>query len=178
MDAIRVPPHFEAEFPGASRSAAELAANLVRTSDAFVAELDRRRRGIADLSASAFQTLAVLEGAAGPLASHEISEHLLVTTASMTSLLNTLERRGLVDRRPHPDDRRKILVAITSEGRRVVDQVLPVVHATATEMFDGIAEGDRERLILLLTAARSQAVAMAGETPKPPPKRRKQRASR
>lgn len=175
MDAIRVPPHFEDEFPGASRSAAELAANLVRASGAFVAELDRRRRTIADLSASGFQALAVLEGAGEPLPSNVISDRLLVTTASMTSLLNTLERRGLVRRASHPSDRRKILVSITPAGRRIVDRVLPVVHATATEMFGDIPEASREQLIQLLTLARERQAEMAGRPPAKPPARRRPR---
>src|SRR5947208_10013388 len=95
---LRVGDDFEDEFPGASRSAAEVSANLVRTSDAFLAELHRRRREIADLSPSAFQALAVLEGAGEPLSGHVIAERLLVSSASMTSLLDTLERRGLIER--------------------------------------------------------------------------------
>lgn len=46
---IRVPADFEKEFPGASRSAAEVWANVVRTSDVLLAEFGRRRREIADL---------------------------------------------------------------------------------------------------------------------------------
>lgn len=168
-----MPASFSDEFPGASPSAAELAVNLVRASEAFVAELDRRRRVIADLSASAFQTLAILDGAGEPLASHVISDRLIVTTASMTSLLNTLESRGLIERRPHPEDRRKILVAITAAGGRIVDQVLPVVHSTATEMFAGISESDREYAVNLLAGIRGSAATMAARDPVTPPKRRK-----
>ena len=62
MTAVRVPAPIEEEFPGASRSAAEVAANLVQASDAFLAELERRRRKIADLSPSAFQALAIPRG--------------------------------------------------------------------------------------------------------------------
>ena len=129
---IRVPADFEREFPGASRSAAEVAANLVRTADALLAEFERRRREIADLSASAFQALAILEGADEPLAGHVIAERLLVSSASMTSLLDTLERRGLIERHRHPDDRRKVLIHLTDEARAIVDQMLPAVHAAAT----------------------------------------------
>lgn len=91
----------------------------------------------------------------------------------MTSLLNSLERRALVERRAHPDDRRKILVAITAEGRRVVDQMLPVVHATATEMFKGISESDRERMIRNFAEIRGRREVMRTATPEAPPKRRR-----
>lgn len=91
---MRVPDDFEQEFPGASRSAAESAANLVRTADALLREFDRRRREVADLSASGFQAFAILDGAGEPLPSHVVSEGLLVSSASMTSLFDTLERVG------------------------------------------------------------------------------------
>ena len=106
VEPIVVPPWFSKEFPGARRAATEVAANAVRTVDAFLAEVDRRRRKVADLSASAFQCLSILDGADGPLEPKDIAASLLVTSASMTSLLDTLERRGLIRRAPHPRDRR------------------------------------------------------------------------
>src|ERR1035441_1754670 len=174
VPAIRVPDDFELEFPGASRSAAEVAANLVRTSNAFVAEIDRWPRERARLSASAFQTLAILEGADEPLAAHVIADQLLVTSASMTSLLDTLERRGLVERHPHPDDRRKILVHLTDEARGVVDQMLPVIHAVITEALGDPAEPERERLIAVLATIWSRLGALAGQ-PIPTSQARKRR---
>jgi len=176
-DAIRVDPSFPTEFPGASVSAAELAANLVRTANELVAEVDRRRRPIAGLSASAFEALAVLDGAGEPLAAHQIAERLLVTTASMTSLLDTLARRGLVVRRPHPGDRRKILVEITPAAQEVVDRMLPVVHLAATDVFAAVPEAERQRTIRLLGGVRARLAELARQDPPAPrarvrPKRR------
>lgn len=171
--AIRVPADFEREFPGASRSAAELAANLVRTSDAFLAELDRRRREISDLSASAFQALAILDGAGEPLAAHVIAERMLVSSASMTSLLDTLEGRGLIERHPHPTDRRKVLIQVTDEACEIVDRMLPTVHAAATEALADLAESDREQLIVSLTSIRTRLAVIASQPPPTPKPRRK-----
>ncbi len=170
---IRVPLDFESEFPGASRSAAEAAANLVRAADAFLVELDRRRRRSADLSASAFQTLAILEGAGEPLPGHVIAERLLVSSASMTSILDTLERRGLVERGPHPTDRRKVLIHLTVDAQDIVDQMLPVVHLAASEAFVDLSESERESLIGWLTKVRSRLELLSGETPKQPLRRKK-----
>lgn len=173
MSPIRVPLDFESEFPGASRSAAEAAANLVRAADAFLVELDRRRRRSADLSASAFQTLAILEGAGEPLPGHVIAERLLVSSASMTSILDTLERRGLVERGPHPTDRRKVLIHLTVDAQDIVDQMLPVVHLAASEAFVDLSESERESLIGWLTKVRSRLELLSGETPKQPLRRKK-----
>lgn len=162
---LRQAAHFEAEFPGASRSASEVVLNLVRTSSLFLAELDRRRKVVADLSASAWQALAVIEGAGTPLAPHVIAERLLLTSGSVTSLLDTLERRGLVRRAAHPDDRRKLLIDITDDARGLVDRMLPIVHATAAEIVGAVDEPAREALLRALAeisahleAARSRPV--------------------
>jgi DNA-binding MarR family transcriptional regulator len=176
ISAIRVPRDFEKEFPGASRSAAEVAANLVRTSNAFVAEIDRPSREMANLSVSAFQTLAILEGAGEPLTARTIAERMLVSSASMTSLLDTLERRGLVERRPHPSDRRKVLIHLTEQAQQVVDQVLPVVHAVISEAVGNIAESQREPLIAALTTMRARLDVLAS-TPLPSPKGRRKRSA-
>ncbi len=173
VTAIRVPADFQREFPGASRSAAEVAANLVRTADAFLAELERRRREITDLSASGFQALAILDGAGEALAAHVIAERLLVSSASMTSLLDTLEGRGLVQRHPHPTDRRKVLIQLTDEARDIVDRMLPTVHAAATEALADLPEPEREHLITSLATIRARVAVVASQPPATPKPRRK-----
>src|SRR5436309_9720274 len=107
---------FEREFPGASGSAAELLINVVRAGEAFVALLHRALRDYG-LSTAGRQVLAVVEGAGGPLPASTIAERMLVTTATMTSLIDTLERRGLVVRLADATDRRRVLVDITAEAR-------------------------------------------------------------
>jgi MarR family transcriptional regulator, organic hydroperoxide resistance regulator len=80
------------------------------------------------LSPRARGVLAVVEGAGEPLEPSVIAERLVVTTGSMTSLLDNLENRGLVRRRPHPSDRRKLLIDITPEAQTIVDEFLPANH--------------------------------------------------
>ncbi len=174
IPAMRVPAGFESEFPGASRSAAEVAANLARTQMALLAEIERPPREAHGLSASAFQTLAILDGAGEPLPGHVIAERLLVSSASMTSLVDTLERRGLVERRPHPTDRRKVLIHLTPDAQRVVDQQLPAIHAVITQAISTLAESDREHLLTSLTTIRARLSLVAGQ-PLPPAKARRKR---
>ncbi|MDA8043920.1 MAG: MarR family transcriptional regulator [Actinomycetota bacterium] len=100
----------------------------MRTSDAFLPLVQRPRREIADLSASGLRALAILEGAGEPPAGHIIANRFLVSSASMTSLLDTLETRGLVERQPHPTDRRKVLIQQTDQAREIVDRMLPAAH--------------------------------------------------
>src|SRR5664279_1947741 len=175
---IRVPDDFEKEFPGASRSASEVAVNLARTQLALITEIERPPRESHDLSASAFQTLAILDGAGEALPGHVIAERLLISSASTTSLVDTLERRGLVERRSHPTDRRKVLIQLTPDGQRIVDQQLPVIHAVINRAISALTESDREHLLSSLTTIRAQVSQIAGQ-PLPPTKpRRKRRGQR
>jgi MarR family transcriptional regulator for hemolysin len=172
---IRVPKDFEQEFPGARTSATEVAANLVRTAEAVLAEFQRRRREVTDLSASAFEALAILEGAGEPVAGHVIAERLLVSSPSMTSLLDTLERRGLIERERHPDDRRKVLIHLTDEARVIVNQVLPVIHRAEADALAHVSESDCEHLISTLAMVQSQLAEIAQEPPPTPKPRRKRK---
>jgi DNA-binding MarR family transcriptional regulator len=168
VEPIRVPRGFRREFPGAQPAAVETAANLVRAATAFLDEVERRRRPVAGLSHSGYETLSILEGAGEPLPAHVIAERLLVTTASITSLLDTLAKRGLVTREPHPADRRKILVRLTPEGAAVVDAALPIVHRAATDVFGQLPDEQAEQLIEVLTRARGRIAELATQAPPVP----------
>ncbi len=116
---VRVGPDFEQEFPDADRSSTEAYASLVRTGVALTAELDRAILATFDVPHAVLTALAVVEGAGEPLTPSQISERVLVPSATMTATLDALERRGWVVRRPNAADRRSLLVEVTDEGRAV-----------------------------------------------------------
>jgi DNA-binding MarR family transcriptional regulator len=142
-----------------SASANECIVGIVRTGEAFVALANRALSGY-QLSPAARQALAVLDGAGEPLSPTEIARRLIVTTASVTSLLDTLERRGLVERRADPADRRRLLVAITPPAQDLVRQYVPEIVALQGAVMHGISEEDRQQLIAVLTRIR-EAIAAA-----------------
>jgi DNA-binding MarR family transcriptional regulator len=144
---------FEQEFPGLSQSANASVMALVQVGESFLAMVDRTLRHHR-LSQAGRQALAVLEGAGQPLSPTTLAERLIVTTASVTSLLDTLERRGLVQRRPDPTDRRRLLVALTDDGRALVEQFLPEVVALQTAVMAGLSETQRLQLLRLLAKVR------------------------
>jgi DNA-binding MarR family transcriptional regulator len=162
--AVAVDDDFEVEFPDARRAATLCAANLVRTANRLLSEFDRRRRSIAPLSATAFEILAIMEGAGEPLSPHVIASRLLVTSGTMTSLLDTLERRGLIQRVPHPSDRRKLLIEITDEARGIVDRMLPRVHGAERDAFATLSDSECETLVGLLERVQAQLHALEQET--------------
>jgi len=119
------------------------------------------------LSASARQILAVVEGAGQPLEPGVIAERLLVTTGSMTSLLDNLEKRGLISREPHPGDRRKLLIDITPAARAIVDQLLPLLHAREREVMAAALSPNEQRSLLRSLAKVQQAALQARSAPVP-----------
>jgi DNA-binding MarR family transcriptional regulator len=62
----------------------------------------------------------------------------MLSSAGVTSRIDRLERRGLVRRLPDPDDRRGVIVELTDEGARLVDEAVAAV-----------AESDRQLLARL-----------------------------
>jgi DNA-binding MarR family transcriptional regulator len=143
----------------ASVSANECIVEVVRTGTAFVALANRMLSGY-QLSAAARQALAVLDGAGEPLSPTEIARRLIISTASATSLLDTLERRKLVERRPDPDDRRRLLIAITPAAQRLVQQYVPQIVALQAAVMQDVEESDRQQVIAVLRRIR-QAIAAA-----------------
>ncbi len=68
----------------------------------------------------------------GPLAVNALGKKVLLTSGSMTAAVDRLERRGLVERRDDPGDRRSWIVHLTAEGERLI-QKLFTQHAEDME---------------------------------------------
>jgi DNA-binding MarR family transcriptional regulator len=153
---------FEQEFPGGSQSANASVVALVQVGEAFLALVDRALRHH-KLSRAGREALAVIEGAGKPLSPTAIAQRLIVTTASVTSLLDTLQGRGLVVRQPDPRDRRGLLVALTPAGRALVQEFLPQVVALQTEAMAGLSEPQRQQLMKLLSTVRAGITAVDAE---------------
>lgn len=164
---IRVGPDFEDEYPHASALATECYANLWRAAELLMGLHNRHTSDRYQLSPSARDVLAVVEGAGQPLEPTVIAERLVVTTASMTSLLDNLEKRGLVRRLPHPDDRRKLLIDITPDAQAIVDDLLPTLHAREREVIGAALSAREQRTLLRYIAKLQQAATDARSAPIP-----------
>ena len=164
---IRVGDDFEDEYPGASASATECYANLLRAADLLMGLHNRQSLDEYQLSAGARQVLAIVDGAGEPLEPRVIAERLLVTTASVTSLLDNLEKRGLIRRLPHPEDRRKLLIEITPAAQDIVDDLLPSMHARERDLVDATLSAAEQRQLLKSLAKLQHAALRARSAPAP-----------
>lgn len=80
----------------------------------------------------------------------ELAEVAGVTRATMTGLVDTLERDGLVRREPAPADRRMMTVHLTEQGRELLARVLPNHFRLAGELMAPLTEEERRTLVRLL----------------------------
>lgn len=118
-------------------------------SAAVSAQADRLRP--LDLSPSAFNVLMALHNSPGhTLEPHELSERLLVTRPSVTGLLDTLQGKGLIARRPHGQDGRRLRVHLTPEGHALLERYFPDHYAQQRELLDELTPGEQATLVTLL----------------------------
>jgi DNA-binding MarR family transcriptional regulator len=130
------------------------------------------------LSHAALNALAVIEGAGGPVLTGEVAARMHITSGSVTSVLDTLERKGLVARSNDPRDRRRVLVDITPDAQRVLDECLPRIQQTADLLFAQLDDAQQRVLLDALDAVRQAATDLPADLPDPNPRRRPARLTR
>lgn len=106
-----------------------------------------------DIAPSHARALGVLlrEGA---LRLNELSDRLRIAARSTTEVVDALQDRGLVERRPDPQDRRATLVAPTDEGTRVGEAIRASNDAEAEAYFSILSEAERAELADILRKLR------------------------
>lgn len=164
---VHVDPDFAEEFPDGDASSTEAHATLVRTGSALLQELDRCTGASLDVPQAAATALAVIDGAGTPLTPTQISERVLVASATMTSTLDLLERRGWITRTWNPHDRRSVLVEITPHGRDTADRMLAGVRSLEVKTLSGLTPAERKQLLRLLAKVLDSAAAVAAAPPTP-----------
>ena len=167
---------FKRELPSGDATATECAQNLMRAAELF---LDADTRGLRrhGLSIAARILLATLEGAGEPLSQTTIGERLFVTGASVSSLVDTLERKGLVRRSRSAEDRRIVLVELTDAASPVIDAYLAEVTTLHAHEFATLDEEERETFARLLAkvAASIEALDVDATVATARPRRRPRR---
>jgi DNA-binding MarR family transcriptional regulator len=102
-----------------------------------------------DLTLAQFGVLANLQ-AAPEISQQALANRLFVTKGNIVGLLNRLECRGLVQRRPDPDDGRTHIVSLTEQGTALAAQVVPEHERLVAEYMGLISDEDQLALHNLL----------------------------
>jgi MarR family transcriptional repressor of emrRAB len=141
---------FSVRYPNMNPSALKTGAELMRTGSdllaAFEAILNR-----SGLSQGRFLTLIVMNRTPdATISPSSLAQTLGVTRATMTGLLDGLQKKGLIERRTPADDRRKVGVRLTANGRRTLDNILPDYYRHFAKLTTYLDEGERQTLMSLL----------------------------
>ena len=161
---------FEQEFPGASWMSTRVVRELEDVgglAEGLVAAVARRH----GLSHAALNALAIIEGHGAPMPTGSVGARMHITTGSMTSVLDTLERNGYIERLADPDDRRRVLVDVTPAAQAVLDGLLPEVVQTTTAALAGFSDRDLDALLDTLGRIRHAIAAVPDDLGPPAPRR-------
>lgn len=159
----------------------------VRALDLFI----KLSRATDSLSSRLHQTLArsgltpgqfgILEALhhIGPMSQTEIGRKLLRSNPNITTVIDNLEKDGLVRRERQSNDRRVVLVSLTPKGRAMIRRIFPAHVGRITELLSVLTATEQEEMGRL---ARKLGLAIAAETqasgPPPPGKRPAQKSER
>ena len=90
---------------------------------------------------------------------HALGDELGVTRPNVTKLVDGLERTGLVERLPHPSDRRMVQAHVTDQGLAVAADALPGRNELMEHLWDALDERELELLVALLDAVAERTAA-------------------
>ena len=117
---------------------------LTRCTNSVLARLAGRNT-VGDLTWSQFAVLEALYHL-GPMTQGEVSAKVLKSGSNITTVIDNLERDGLVRRERDAKDRRVIHVHLTDQGNTKIEAVLPGHVAALVEEFDILSPQEQETL--------------------------------
>lgn len=103
-----------------------------------------------ELEPRQFALMRAIE-ASGGQTQNSIGEWLRIPPSSMVAVVDHLEARGLVERHPHPSDRRSRTLHITDDGRKILERATELAMGLEATICRGLSADERQTLIDLLT---------------------------
>ena len=85
----------------------------------------------------------------GPLCQRDIAAKILKSSGNITTVIDNLEKRGLVSRRREGEDRRYVAVHLTQEGRELIAATFPRQAAAICAEFAHLSAAEQEQLARL-----------------------------
>ena len=159
------------EFPDLDPSATEVFLNLLRAGDEAFRVVESHL-ALHEITQGRFGVLMALWGncqRAGcenekPLTPAALAERTGVTRATITGLVDTLERAGFVTRTPHPEDRRMMSVGLTKRGEKLLAEIMPEHFRRMAWLMSPLSESERKTFVRLLTKVLERAGELPGES--------------
>jgi DNA-binding MarR family transcriptional regulator len=147
--------------------------DLIEVTSVIRLAVERQLRDAGDLSYVQFQILARL--GASPTGSHgmtELADGVVYSRSGLTYQAGLLQKAGLVTRAPSRDDERSMIVTITEEGRKRLEQVFPGhIEIVRDQLFEPLSREDVETLARLLAPVRDHVRSNPPRSAKSRPRR-------
>lgn len=109
-----------------------------------------RQLAVYNLSEGRFVLLFLLDASEKGIAPKVLAEQAGITRATVTGLLDGLERDGLVERHANIEDRRALYIQITSKGKLIAKKVFDQHSRWIANLFDNLSLHERNQLNTLL----------------------------
>ncbi len=159
-------------FPDLDPSAAEVFLHLMQVGDEAFRVVDSHLAEHS-ISQGRFMVLMLLldklTNCPHPRTPAELADLSHVTRATMTGLIDTLERDALVTRQADLEDRRQMSVTLTPKGKALLESILPAHFKRMAALMAPLSEPERKTLVQLLRKILHQASSLSPATTLPPP---------
>lgn len=142
-----------------TQSLLDIVPRLNRWAEASVA----RAAGENRLSLRQLSALTMIESEQTTLG--DVARRLMVTPAVVTGLIDRLERRGYVRRINSTDDRRRVLLALTDEGRNAAESVSKQLREEMSAALSSFSPRELEQLDEILARLRPVATDLERSVP-------------
>ena len=111
------------------------------------------------MSLARFDLLSQLERAPAGLTMTELSRQMMVSNGATTSLVDRLAEDGLLQRAPHPSDRRTTIIRLTEQGRARFLEIAGEHEGWVIGLLDGLSAEAKAELLSGLGALKQHLSA-------------------
>lgn len=82
----------------------------------------------------------------GDIETRHVATEAGISKGTLTGVIGTLEKRGLLTRRVHPDDARRVLVALTAKGRKLMTRLFPMFNTEEARVTSALSANEKTSL--------------------------------
>ncbi len=130
--------------------------SIMRAQQILIAKVDEALKPF-DLTFARYEALVLLHFSRhGELPMGKMGDRLMLHPTSVTNIIDRLEQQDLVQRVPHPTDRRTVLAQVTEDGRQVVEKATEAVSSIRFGV-DGLTVAELDQVTDLLRKLRIAA---------------------
>ncbi len=123
--------------------------NVYRAAGTIRRQAEREVLGEYGLSFGGFTILWVL-WVWDEMETARLAEECSLAKGTLTGMLTTLEKQQLVTRQKLDSDKRRVMVSLTAEGLRVIDELFPKFNSFEGDMTAGLSVEEKRELARLL----------------------------